>query len=152
VRVRNLTEDPARLGRLAVCVVWDTVADTREGRHIDRVRPHGDVLIVKLAGVDGPDAARQLAGRLLAVAEAEAAPLPDGRLYPWQLEGCQVETEEGTSAGTIVGIEQTRAQDLWVARDGFREYLIPAVPEIVRTVDLAARRVVIRPPAGLLDL
>jgi ribosomal 30S subunit maturation factor RimM len=37
-------------------------------------------------------------------------------------------------------------------RDGAREHLIPAVAEIVREVDLAGRRVVIRPPAGLLDL
>jgi 16S rRNA processing protein RimM len=37
-------------------------------------------------------------------------------------------------------------------RDGEREYLIPAVAEIVTDVDLAARRVVIRPPEGLLEL
>jgi ribosomal 30S subunit maturation factor RimM len=33
-----------------------------------------------------------------------------------------------------------------------REHLIPAVPEIVLEVDVGARRVVIRPPEGLLDL
>jgi 16S rRNA processing protein RimM len=152
VKVRNLSEDPARLDHLEACVVWDTRSGSREERRIDRVRAQGGGLIVKLGGVDEPDAARQLTGRLLAVVEAEAALPPEGRLYPWQLEGCQVETEEGTPVGTITGIEQTPGQDLWVAREGDREHLIPAVPEIVRVVDLASRRVVIRPPAGLLDL
>jgi ribosomal 30S subunit maturation factor RimM len=36
--------------------------------------------------------------------------------------------------------------------DGTRERLIPAVAEIVLEVDLAAGRVIIRPPAGLLEL
>ena len=54
--------------------------------------------------------------------------------------------------GEVTGIEQGPAQDLWVVSDGARERLIPAVPEIVITVDLRARRVVIRPPEGLLDL
>ena len=40
----------------------------------------------------------------------------------------------------------------WVVRSEGREHLIPAVPEIVREVDLGARRVVIRPPEGLLEL
>lgn len=150
--MRNLTGDPTRLDRLAACIVWDPRGGARESRPIERVRPGRGGVIVKLGGVDEPDAARRLAGHLLAVGEADALPAPEGHLYPWQLEGCRVETEDGASVGTIAGIEQLPGQDLWVARDGHREHLIPAVPEIVRVVDLASRRVVIRPPAGLLDL
>jgi 16S rRNA processing protein RimM len=49
-------------------------------------------------------------------------------------------------------IERGQYQDLWVVSAGGREHLVPAVPEIVLDVDLAARRVVIRPPDGLLEL
>jgi 16S rRNA processing protein RimM len=61
-------------------------------------------------------------------------------------------TEEGREVGRVTRIERAGAQDLWVVRADGREHLIPAVPEIVTDVDLAARRVVIRPPEGLLDL
>ena len=54
--------------------------------------------------------------------------------------------------GRVARIEQSPAHDLWVVADGERERLIPAVAEIVVEVDLAAGRVVIRPPDGLLDL
>src|SRR5256886_15651512 len=81
-----------------------------------------------------------------------ALPLAPGRFCPWQLEGCRVVTEDGREVGRVTGIERSSAQDLWVVTDEARQHLIPAVPEIVSEVDLAARRVVIRPPEGLLDL
>jgi 16S rRNA processing protein RimM len=137
---------------VAQCVVWDREGDTREVRRIEAVRLRGDAVLVKLAGVDDIEAARGLRGRLLAVPEAEALPLAPGLVYPWQVEGCRVETEDGTEVGTVAGIEQGPGQDRWIVSDGVREHLVPAVPEIVREVDLSARRVVIRPPEGLFDL
>jgi 16S rRNA processing protein RimM len=116
------------------------------------VRRHGGQIILKLAGIDGIEAARALVGQLVAVAEADVMPLAAGQFYPWQLEGCRVETEDGARVGEVTGIERGPAQDLWVVSDGPREHLVPAVPEIVIGVDLGARRVVIRPPEGLLDL
>jgi 16S rRNA processing protein RimM len=63
-----------------------------------------------------------------------------------------VETEDGRVVGEMTGIETSPAHDLWVVRGDGREHLIPAVPEIVVEVDLEAKRVVIRPPEGLLEL
>jgi 16S rRNA processing protein RimM len=91
-------------------------------------------------------------GRLVAVPQAEARPLPPGQFYPWQLEGCRVVTDDGREVGRVIRIEHSAAQDLWVVSDGAREHLIPAVAEIVLEVDVGAGRVVIRPPDGLLEL
>ena len=98
-----------------------------------------------------------LAGVLLlslwvGIRPAQALPLPPGRLYPWQLVGCRVVTEDGRAVGELSGIEPSPAHDLWVVRGPGREHLIPAVEEIVVVVDVDARRVVIRPPEGLLEL
>jgi len=109
-------------------------------------------VLLALAGCTSPEAAQALAGRLIAIPEGEALPPRAGTFYPWQLEGALVMTEDGREVGRMAGIEQGAAQDLWVVRDGGREHLIPAVAEIVVDVDVAARRVVIRPPDGLLEL
>ena len=109
-------------------------------------------MLVSLAGCESADAARALTGRLLALPEDAALPPGPGRFYPWQLEGCRVLTEDGRLVGEVAAVERSPAHDLWVVRDGAREHLIPAVAEIVSEVDLAARRVVIRPPEGLLEL
>jgi 16S rRNA processing protein RimM len=152
VRVIPLTDDPRRFHRLAECVLWDASRNERETRRIATARRHGEAVVVRLEGCDDANAAAALAGRFLAVPKTEALPAPEGRFYPWQLEGCRVVTEDGREVGRVTGIEHGPAQDLWVVSDGAREHLIPAVPEIVAEVDLAGRRVVIRPPEGLLEL
>ena len=108
--------------------------------------------MLRFEGCETPEAAAALRGRLIALPRENALPPPEGRFYPWQLEGCRVVTEDGREIGHVTGIEHAPAQDLWIVADGATERLIPAVPEIVREVDLASRRVVIRPPEGLLEL
>jgi len=152
LHVTPLTDDPERFRHVRECVVWDRARDARETRRVTaRRRPDGTV-VVALAGCDSPEAARAFTGKLLAIPEADALPLDDAHFYPWQLEGCQVLTEDGRQVGVVAGIEESPAHDLWVVRSGAREHLVPAVAEIVREVDLAGRRVVISPPEGLLDL
>jgi 16S rRNA processing protein RimM len=152
VRVTPLTDRPERFEGVRECVLWDATRDERETRRIATARRHGDNVLVTFDGCASPEAARALVGRLIALPRAQALPPPDGSFYPWQLVGARVTTEDGRLVGHVTGIEHAGAQDLWVIFDGARERLIPAVPEIVLDVDLAARAVVIRPPDGLLDL
>ena len=152
MRVTPLTDRPERFEGVTECVLWDQARDTRERCRITGARRQGAAILVSVAGCDTIEAASALVGRLFALPEDEALPLPPGRFYPWQLEGCRVSTEDGRDVGRVARIEQSPAHDLWVVADGERERLIPAVAEIVVEVDLAAGRVVIRPPDGLLDL
>jgi len=152
VRVTPLTDRPERFETLGECVLWDEARNRREPCRIRGVRVHGDTLLVAVAGYDTPEAVGALTGCLLAVPESEALPAPEGHFYPWQLVGCRVLTEDGRDVGSVLRIEGSAAQDLWVVGDERREHLVPAVAEIVREVDLGGRRVVIRPPAGLLEL
>jgi 16S rRNA processing protein RimM len=133
-------------------VLWDEARDAREPRRIAGARRQGEVVVLELEGCDTPEAAAALAGRLVAVEESEALALPPGHFYAWQLEGCRVVTTDGREVGRVAGIQPNPGHDLWVVREDGREHLIPAVPEIVRDVDLAGRRVVIEPPEGLLEL
>ena len=152
MRVMPLTDDPSRFSRLAECVLWDAARDVREPRRLRSARTAGDTLLVALAGCETPEAARSLTGRLIAIHERDVLPPREGTFYPWQLEGAVVVTEDGREVGRMTGVEQGPGQDRWIVRDGAREHLIPAVADIVVDVDLAARRIVIRPPDGLLDL
>jgi 16S rRNA processing protein RimM len=153
MRVRALTDRPAeRFRALKACILWEPEIDRREACHIASCRVDGELLLVKVAGIDSPEAARRLAGRLLAVDRADALPAPEGRFYPWQMEGARVETRDGRVVGRFVGVEDGGAQDLWVIADGDRDRLIPAVADIVVEVSVAERRIVIDPPEGLLEL
>jgi len=152
VRVIPHTDRPERFDALTECVLWEPATDGRTRHRIAGVRHQGETVLLALAGCDSPEAAAALAGRLVALPRAQALPPPPGHVYPWQLVGCQVVTEDGRVVGEVSGIEPSPAHDLWVVRGAAREHLIPAVPEIVQEVDVDAKRVVIRPPEGLLEL
>jgi len=152
VRVIPQTDHPERFERLRECILWDPKRDERTVRRVRGARRQGDVVLLALADCDSPEAAAGLVGRLVALPRTEALPPPPGHVYPWQLIGCKVTTEDGRVVGELSGIEPSPGQDLWVVRGAEREHLIPAVAEIVVEVDVDARRVVIRPPEGLLEL
>jgi 16S rRNA processing protein RimM len=89
------------------------------------------------------------------VADANAAedvpPAKPGEFYYYEAIGCAVFLSDGTRLGTIEEIFSNGAHDVWVVRDGEREFLIPVIEDVVKAMDLAARRVTIEPIPGLLD-
>jgi 16S rRNA processing protein RimM len=154
VKVRSLTDrTEERFRHLQECFLWEPDIDRREPCRIASCRFEGGAVLVKVAGIDSPEGARRLAGRLLAVDRKRVLPPPEGSFYPWQMQGARVETPDGRVVGAFAGVEGGGAQDLWVVLtpEG-RERLVPAVPEIVVEVNVAARRIVIDPPEGLLEL
>jgi len=152
VKVRPLTDRPdERFHQLRRCTLWQPDGDHREPCRIASSRFDGETAFVRMVGVDSPEAARRLQGRLLAVERDEVLPLEEGQFYPWQLAGALVETRDGRPVGHFVRVE-SGAQDLWVVDDGTRQLLIPAVAEIVLEVSVSERRIVIDPPEGLLEL
>jgi 16S rRNA processing protein RimM len=153
VRVRPLTDRPEeRFRALRDCVLWDPRPDRREPCRITSCRFEAETVLVRVEGVTSPEAAQRLTGRLLAVAQEDVLPAPEGSFYPWEMAGAAVETPDGRRVGEFVRVEGTEAQPLWVVAENGREHLVPAVPEIVVEVNRAERRIVIDPPEGLLEL
>lgn len=153
VRVRPMTDRPReRFRRLRECVLWEPGADRREPCRIAACRFEGETVLVTMEGVTSPEEAKRLTGRLLAVAQEDALPAPEGHFYPWEMAGASVETPDGRRVGEFVRVEGSDAQPLWVVAEGGREHLVPAVAGIVVDVNVAERRIVIDPPEGLLEL
>jgi 16S rRNA processing protein RimM len=118
---------------------------------LDDARPHGTVMLLRVAGVDTIEAAEPLVGLTLAVPEQDLpAPAP-GEVYVYQLEGLDVVTNAGERVGTIERSFSTGANEVLVVQDGARELLIPMIADVVQAIDLPGHRVVIDPIPGLLD-
>jgi len=143
--VVSLTEFPERFEVGSVLHLEDgralTIASSRDNR--------GRIL-VRFAGVADRDAADTLRGKLLVVSASELPPLPEGRWWPHDIEGCEVLTEDGRSLGPVAEVILGEANDVWVARSGAGATLIPVLKDLLVSVDTAARRIVIREVPGLL--
>ena len=150
VRLEALTDLPERLRELTECYLVPPAAG--EPRAVEAVWFQGDVPIVKLGGSEGIEDAEALVGRLVSIPRGRVRPLPPDRFYAFDLVGCRVETVDGASLGVVEDVWAGAAHDLWVVRGEGRECLIPAVSAIVADVNLTARRVVVCPPEGLLEL
>ena len=111
-----------------------------------------DRVVLKLAGYDDVEAAKELVGVEFAVPESERVPLPADHYYDWELEGCTVKVG-GESIGKVNSVLKTGgAEILVVIDDSGKERLIPLADSIVVEVDAGGKTIVIDPPEGLLDL
>lgn len=122
-------------------------------RTIRAVRFHQGRPVLALEGVDTMDDAEALAGAALSVRAASLAPLPEGTFYRHDLVGCEVQDRTGRPIGRVVAVHGPLERSLLVVEDpAGGEVLIPLVEEICESVDPAARRIVVNPPEGLIEL
>jgi 16S rRNA processing protein RimM len=145
LRVTPLTDDPRRFRGLREVALGERVYAVEAARLL----PTG-VVLLRLSGVGTPEEASALHGKALSVPVEEAAPLPEGAYYPYQLVGLRVETSAAESLGALAEVLQLPANDVYVVRGERGEVLIPALKEIVRDIDLEAGKMVVEPPPGLL--
>jgi 16S rRNA processing protein RimM len=150
VRVEPLTDVPERLGDLREC--WLVPPAAGERHDVEAVWFQGRVPVMKLAASATMTDAHGLVGRLVTIPRAAVRRLPPDRYYAFDLVGCVVETPEGAGLGTIAEVLSGPEHDYWTVRQGDRAWPLPAVAAIVERVDLSARRVVVRPPEGLVEL
>lgn len=126
----------------------------KEGRlqslTVRSLRHQKGIIILAFQEVRGLSEAEKLIGSKIYITKDMLPPLPPDEFYWFQLWGLKVFTEKGTYLGIIEGIMPTGSNDVLVVRRYREEYLIPAIAEIVKQVDLPKKTMVIRPMAGLL--
>src|SRR5690349_6701018 len=97
-------------------------------------------VVLKLAGYDDVDSAKELVGYEFAVPESERVPLEKDEFYDWELEGCTVKVAD-KSIGVVRSVMRTggAAAVLVVADDSGKEQLVPLAAAIVVNIDPAAK-------------
>jgi 16S rRNA processing protein RimM len=150
LRVRTDNPDSTTLGALERLFV-ETATGRREFKVLSVSALGGGHQRVVLEGVDDVDAAQALRGGAVMVAAASLPPLKEGEFYYFQIAGAEVILTDGRRLGTIEDIMSTAGHDVWVVRDGEREVLVPVIADVVKAMDLEARRVTIEAVPGLLD-
>ena len=80
-------------------------------------------------------------------------PVPDEGEYYWRdIIGLAVYTDQGLELGTVVDIFETGSSDIYVVRGASKEYLIPAIADVITLIDVPGKKMIITPLDGLLDL
>jgi len=151
VKVEILTDDPHRFGRLERVFVGPDGEEPAPWP-LQSYRLHRGRALLKLGGCDDREAAERLRGMLIQVPLEEALLLEEGEYYEHQILGLEVWTVAGERLGEVVDILYTGANDVYVVHGSNLaggELLIPAIAEVVQTVDLEAGRLVVELLDGL---
>lgn len=146
VLVEPLSDRPDRFPALRAAFVTGPGGGSREVR-VESCWPHKGRFVLKLEGVDSIDEAEGYRGLELRIGEEELAVLPPGSYYHHQLKGLRVVDPEGRALGVAADLMETGgASPVLVVRGPGGELLVPLAEDFVRSVDLAAGRMVVAVP------
>ena len=147
-----LTDFPDRFDELT-SIIAVTKDAARRSLQIEEHWFHGERLVMKFAGFDRIEEAKELVGCDLAVPSAERVELPADSFYDWELIGSRVETVGGELVGQVREIMRPGEVELLSVVDGSdRDRLIPLAKDIVVEIDKDKKLIRIDPPEGLLEL
>ena len=118
---------------------------------VKSVQPHGNVVLMALKGVDSIEAAEKLRGTVIYI-DRNDIKLPEGRYFVSEIIGSSVfDTDSGELLGTLCDVSETGANDVWHIKKDDREYLVPAIPSVIVSVDIEKERIELRPLKGIFD-
>lgn len=123
-----------------------------EEYRVSYAKPHKNVYLVKLKGVDDPESARKFIGKVLYMNRNDI-PMKKGDYFIQDIIGIKVvDSANGTIYGEISDVSPTGANDIYCVRstDG-KETWIPAIPQVIDSVDIDGGVLKITPMKGLFD-
>ena len=136
VRVEILSDNPERF---AAGNVLHREGDDRPLTIVSGQRD-GPGLLVRFSEVTDRPAADALRNLYL---EADATDLPADTYYWHDIEGCAVLTSDGEELGVVADIFRVGESEVYVVRGAKGETLVPAVSDVVKEINPAAKRIVV---------
>ncbi|OGP55812.1 MAG: 16S rRNA processing protein RimM [Deltaproteobacteria bacterium RBG_13_52_11] len=143
-------EDPHFFSRYQMIFIQGDQGSPQPYRPI-KIRPHKHYILVTLEGIRNKEEAERLRGNLVLVDPAGLPPLEEDEYYWHEILGMRVVTEQGGDVGKITDILHTGSNDVYVVNKGKKEFLIPAIKDVIIAVERDTRTMVIRPLKGLLE-
>jgi len=144
LKVRIVTDFPQRFAPSSKIYI------NRQPMTIDSAEWHKGKVIIKLNQIDTIEAAQRLRGQPIEIHHSQVHPLPEGQYYHFQLIGLEVWTTQGELLGNITEVLAAESNDNYVVSGAKGEILIPAIEDVVKSIDLDSRRITIEPIEGLL--
>lgn len=151
VKVLALTDIPDRFEQLDTVYV-NIAPQNMLSVTIEHVGYYKGFVYLHFRGRNSIEDVQEFIGKALQIKRKESPELPDGVYYHFEIIDSEVYTDENQRLGTVVDILETGAHDVYIIQGDEREYLIPAIREIVTQIDREKGRIIVHPLEGLFDL
>ena len=122
-----------------------------EKKEIEEVKYHKNLVLLKIKGIDDINDTEQYKNCYLKIDRENAVKLPEDTYFITDIIGIQVFTEEGELLGNIIDVFPTGSNDVYVIKDELgKQILLPAIEEVIRKVDVIAKKMTVKLIAGLI--
>jgi 16S rRNA processing protein RimM len=149
VKVKALTDFPERFKKLND-VYLQSEKELKKLK-IENVRYYKNCVILKFEEINSISSAKELLGYFLKVKECEAVKLPPKFYFVHDILNLSVFTLDGKFLGKVHDVLKTGSNDVYIVK-GDKEYLIPAIEDVVKEINLKEKKIFIKPLNGLLEL
>lgn len=119
---------------------------------VTRSRPHKNIVLMKLAGVDTVEQAQGIRNKILYM-DRDDVELEEGAYFVQDLIGLEViDNESGVQYGKLCEVSFTGANDVYHIKDKDGKIrLIPAIPDVVKETNITEGIMKIHVLEGLFD-
>lgn len=114
---------------------------------VESARLHKRVVLMKFVGVDDRNAAELLVKKDLQVPREDLVSLQKGQHYIYDILGSAVYDLQDHELGKLTDVLRTGSNDVYVvtADDG-KETLLAAIPDVIKSIDESAKKIIVDPP------
>lgn len=156
VLIKLFTDFPKNLKRNTVLYLQEDLFE-KNRLLIEKIVCDGGIATIKFYEVNTREKAQELKGFSLFIPSCKSPKLPANSYWIYQIIGLDVYDENDRHLGKIEEIMRTKVNDIYIVRkEGDtckkKEYLIPAIKDIVKKIDLNSKKMVIKMMAGMEDI
>ena len=127
------------------------IGNAKKEIKVSDIRPAGRVVIAKLDGIDSVEAAERLRDSTVYI-KRDDVDLPPDRYFVSEIIGSKVyNAKDDSLLGTLSNVSETGANDVWHIEKGGKEYLVPAIDEVIALVDIENDTIKINVMEGIFD-
>ena len=106
--------------------------------------------IIKLDTIDSLEEAKKMVGKMIEIDESQLWPLSEGQYYHFQIVGLEVWTTRGELLGKVSQILNTPSNDNYIVSGANEEVIIPAIEDVIVSIEPDKGYITIEPIEGLL--
>jgi len=150
LKIKSYASSPATFSKAGK--VYFYVKGKLEERRLIFVKPlKEDYLLLKLEGITTRNDAEEFRGIDLYI-DKSILEKEEDEFFWFEIIGLKVYLVDGRYIGKVTEILQTGSNDVYVVEEKDREYLIPAIDDVIKEINLEDQKMIINPLDGLLEL
>jgi 16S rRNA processing protein RimM len=123
-----------------------------EERKVIDIKPHGSYYLLRVSDVNSIEQVVIFKGAKIYIRKASLIKKDEDEFFYYELLGLNVYLITGQYLGVVKEIFPTGSNDVYVVEGQGKEFLIPAIHQVIKEINIAQKRMIISPLKGLLDL